>query len=102
MGVTAAAVHDYGDRALLLEFGTTAEVLAWTETLRAAELPGVVDLVPAAQTVLIILAGASHQAPTRQRIGRVAPTADTVAESSAPPDGQADVVLDVVYDGADL
>ncbi|WP_111509131.1 5-oxoprolinase subunit B family protein [Mycobacterium kyogaense] len=101
MGVTAAAVHDYGDRALLLEFGTTAEVLAWTEALRAAELPGVVDLVPAAQTVLIILAGASHQAPTRQRIGRVAPTADTVAESSAPPDGQA-VVLDVVYDGADL
>ncbi|TDL12074.1 allophanate hydrolase subunit 1 [Mycolicibacterium obuense] len=102
MGVTAAAVHDYGDRALLLEFGTTAEVLAWTEALRAAELPGVVDLVPAAQTVLIILADASHQAPTRQRIGRVAPTANTVAESSAPPDRKADVLIDVVYDGEDL
>ncbi|MEW5812135.1 MAG: allophanate hydrolase subunit 1 [Actinomycetota bacterium] len=97
-----ASIHDYGDRALLLEFGTTNEVLAWTEALRAAELPGVLDLVPAAQTVLIVLAGARYQAPTRQRLNRVAPSTDTIAESSAPPGGTADVVLDVVYDGADL
>ncbi len=102
MGVTAEAIRDYGDRGLLLEFGDTAEVLAWTETLRAAELPGVVDLVPAAQTVLIILAGAHHQAPTRHHLGRLTPAADAVAESSSLPDGTADVVLDVIYDGADL
>lgn len=101
MGVTAAAVHDYGDRALLLEFGTTAEVLAWTEALRAAELPGVVDLVPAAQTVLMILADSGCQAPVRQRIGRVTPDADSIADAGSPPD-EADVVLHVTYDGADL
>lgn len=101
MGVTAAAVHDYGDRALLLELGTTAEVLAWTEALRAAELPDVVDLVPAAQTVLIILADAHDQAPTRQRLARVSPAADSIADASAAPD-DADVVLDVIYDGEDL
>lgn len=98
----ARTIHDYGDRALLLEFGSTAEVLAWTDALRAAELPGVVDLVPAAQTVLVKLAGVKYQAPTRQRLGRVQPSAEAIAESAAPPDGHADVVLDVVYDGADL
>src|SRR5689334_10821124 len=102
MGVTAEAIRDYGDRGLLLEFGDTAEVLAWTETLRAAELPGVVDLVPAAQTVLIILADAHHQAPTRHHLGRLTSATDSVAASSSPPDGAADVVLDVIYDGADL
>src|SRR5690349_7921225 len=102
MGVTADAIRDYGDRGLLLEFGDTAEVLAWTETLRAADLPGVVDLVPAAQTVLIILADAHHQAPTRHHLQQVSPAAGSVAESSSPPDGTADVVLDVIYDGADL
>ena len=44
----ASRVLDYGDRALLLEFDGTAEVLAWTDTLRAADLLGVVDIVPAA------------------------------------------------------
>ncbi|MBX7449258.1 allophanate hydrolase subunit 1 [Mycolicibacterium sp. 3033] len=101
MAVTADAIHDYGDRALLLEFGTTDEVLAWTEALRAAELPGMVDLVPAARTVLIILADAHRQAPTRQRLARVSPAAGGIADASTPPD-DADIVLDVVYDGEDL
>ena len=39
-------ILDYGDRALLLEFDTSAEVLAWTEAVRAADLLGVVDIVP--------------------------------------------------------
>lgn len=101
MGVTAEAIRDYGDRGLLLEFDDTAEVLAWAEAVRAADVPGVVDVVPAAQTVLIVLATADHQAPTRQRLQQVAPAAESIAESGAPPD-EADVVLDVVYDGADL
>lgn len=94
-------IRDYGDRALLLECDSTAEVLAWTETLRAAELPGVDDLVPAARTVLIKLAGVEYQAPTRQRLGTVRPTDESV-HAAAPPAGRADVVIDVVYDGADL
>ena len=44
-------VRDYGDRALLLEFESTAEVLAWTDALREAALLGVLDIVPASRTV---------------------------------------------------
>jgi len=98
----ARTIYDYGDRALLLEFGDTDEVLAWTDALRAAELPGVVDLVPAATTVLVTLAGRQYLAPTRQRLARVQPSPSALAESATPPEGGADVVLDVVYDGADL
>lgn len=93
-------VHEYGDQALLLEFDSTAEVLAWTETLRSADLLGVVDIVPASRTVLIKLAGPRYQAPTRQRLGklRVAPE----AVPTEPAGGRVDVTIDVVYDGADL
>lgn len=108
MSVTADAMHpmrtgggirDYGDRALLLEFAGTAEVLAFHDALRAAELPGVVDIVPAARTILVKLAGGRYLAPTRQRLARVTPA--PAADVAAPPE-RADVVLDVCYDGADL
>src|SRR5574338_502203 len=89
----ARTILDYGDRALLLQFGSTAEVLAWTDALRRAELPGVVDLVPAARTVLVKLVGAEYQAPTRQRLSRLQPSAEAIAASAAPGDGHADVVL---------
>ena len=56
------SVHDYGDQALLLQFDSTAEVLAWTDALREADLLGVVDIVPASRTVLIKLAGPRYQA----------------------------------------
>lgn len=101
MRTGGVGIRDYGDRALLIECDSTTEVLAWTETLRAAELPGVDDLVPAARTVLIKLAGVEYQAPTRQRLHTVRPSEDS-AHASTPPEGRADVVIDVVYDGADL
>ena len=50
-------VTDYGDQALLLQFDSTAEVLAWSDVLRDADLAGVVDIVPASRTVLIKLDG---------------------------------------------
>ena len=93
-------VHDYGDQALLLEFDSTAEVLAWADVLRGAELLGVLDIVPASRTVLLKLAGPRYQAPTRQRLGKLRVTADAL--SQAPIEGQADIEIDVVYDGADL
>lgn len=93
-------ILDYGDRALLLEFDTSAEVLAWTEAVRAADLLGVVDIVPAARTILVKLAGSRYQAPTRQRLGAVRVSEAQVAESATP--SEADVVIDVVYDGDDL
>ena len=77
-------LHDYGDQALLLEFDGTAEVLAWTSALREAELLGVLDIVPASRTVLLKLAGPRHQAPTRQRLGKLRVTAEALSEASAP------------------
>jgi KipI family sensor histidine kinase inhibitor len=95
-------VHDYGDRALLLQFDSTAEVLAWTDALREADLLGVLDIVPASRTVLIKLAGPRYQAPTRQRLAKLQLDHRAVEESTASTDRPADIVIDVVYDGADL
>ncbi len=92
-------VHDYGDQALLLEFDSTAAVLAWTDTLQHAGLPGVLDIVPASKTVLLKLAGPRYLAPTRQRLKtlRLRRPVDEQARSAQP-----DVVIEVTYDGADL
>jgi KipI family sensor histidine kinase inhibitor len=101
-GTGPLTIHDYGDQALLLEFDSTAEVLAWTEALREAELLGVLDIVPASRTVLIKLDGPRYQAPTRQRLAKLRVTAEALAEASTPHEGRADIEIDVVYDGADL
>ncbi len=95
-------VRDYGDQALLLEFDSTAEVLAWADALRDAELLGVLDIVPASRTVLLKLAGPRYQAPTRQRLSKLRVTAEALSAASAPLDGKADIEIGVVYDGADL
>lgn len=91
-------VLDYGDQALLVQCGSTAEVLAWADTLRAAALPGVLDIVPAARTVLVKLDGPRYQGVIRQRLRKLPVTADT----AAPAERTADVVIHVVYDGPDL
>ncbi len=91
-------VLDYGDQALMVQCGSTDEVLAWAAALRGAALPGVVDVVPAARTVLVKLDGPRYQGCVRRRLRRMRVTADEVA----PADRRADVVIDVVYDGPDL
>lgn len=91
-------VYDYGDRALMLQCGSTAEVLAWVDALRAAPLPGVHDIVPAARTVLVKLDDPRLQGVTRQRLRRMRVSADAGATAAR----GADVVIDVVYDGPDL
>jgi len=92
------AIRDYGDRALLLECESTDEVLALTAALNEAQISGVLDIVPASRTVLLELAGPRDQAPTRQLLARLQVDAATAAND----DGHSDVVIDVVYDGADL
>ena len=91
-------VFDYGDQALMVQCGSTAEVLAWAAALRSAALAGVVDIVPAARTVLVKLDGPRRQGIIRQRLRKMRVTADEAAAS----DRRADVVIDVVYDGPDL
>jgi KipI family sensor histidine kinase inhibitor len=96
------SVRDYGDQALLLEFDSTAEVLAWNDALREADLLGVLDVVPASRTVLLKLAGPRYRAPIRQRLGKLRIDHVAVDEITAPIDRRADVEIDVVYDGPDL
>lgn len=92
-------IRDYGDRALLLECPSTEAVLALAASLRAAALPGVLDIVPAAKTVLVELADPTYQASTRQRLDRVSVDPSAVGHH---PSGGVDVTIDVVYDGPDL
>ena len=97
LGVTNT-VLDYGDQALLLQFDNTIDVLSWAAALRDAALPGVVDIVPASRTVLLKLAGPRQQAAVRRRLRTLRVDADMVATApSVEP-----MVIDVVYDGADL
>ena len=95
--VTDLRVLDYGDHALLLECESTAEVLAWTAALRDADLLGVTDIVPASRTVMVKVDGARYLPATRQRIEKL-----TVVSDDLVGPGAADIVIDVVYDGADL
>jgi len=91
-------VVDYGDHALMVQCGSTADVMAWVAALRDATLPGVLDIVPAARTVLVKLDGPGYQGVVRARLRKMRVTADAAAP--APP--SADVVIEVVYDGPDL
>ncbi len=43
----------YGPRAVLVEFDSLEQVMAAAVTWRAAAVPGVIDIVPAARTVLV-------------------------------------------------
>jgi KipI family sensor histidine kinase inhibitor len=97
LGVTNT-VLDYGDQALLLQFDNTTDVLAWAAALREAALPGVLDIVPASRTVLLKLDGPRQQAAVRRRLRTLRVDVGVVATAPA---GEP-MVIDVVYDGADL
>jgi KipI family sensor histidine kinase inhibitor len=96
--MAAPVIHDYGDRALLLECGSGDEVLVLTDVLRDATLPGVLDIVPGARTVLVSLTEPRLQSRTRALLSAI-----EIGRSGRPrqPD-RADVVIDVAYGGADL
>jgi KipI family sensor histidine kinase inhibitor len=100
--MSLGTVHDYGDQALLLDFDSTAEVLAWCDALRDADLLGVLDIVPASRTVLLKLAGPRYRAATRARLDKLRVKQAAIDAGTAPTDLRADVTIDVVYDGADL
>lgn len=80
----------YGPRAVLAEFDSLDEVMATAASWRAARWPSVVDIVPAARTVLVIHDGSLDCAVLE-------PTTSPAAVDESPV-----VEIDVVYDGADL
>jgi KipI family sensor histidine kinase inhibitor len=88
-------VHRVGDRGLLVECEDLAEVHGLHAALTAAPLPGQGEIVPAARTVLVLLTD-------RARAQGLAAALSTVRVApSRSVDGE-EVVVDVVYDGADL
>ncbi|MGY1619276.1 allophanate hydrolase subunit 1 [Geodermatophilus sp. SYSU D00691] len=84
-----------GDRALLVEVAGAAEVTAVRRALAAEPLPGQVDLVPAARTVLVLLDRAPADTDAA-RLRRLPLTGDAGAAAGR------EVELPVVFDGPDL
>jgi KipI family sensor histidine kinase inhibitor len=96
----AARLLPMGDRALLAEVGSLDAVLALHAALEASRPPGVVDLVPAARTVLVrVDPRVLPLAAARAWVDRT--TAST--DAAAPAARDADLVeLDAEYAGPDL
>lgn len=92
-----------GEHAVLVEVGELDDVLPFANAVReamAARAPGmtdIVDIVPAARTVLVVVADDVSIAPVREALA-VLP----IAESSKVPISQETVEIPVRYDGPDL
>ena len=85
-----------GDAALLLEVDGLDEVLAVAAALRADPPGGVLDIVPAATTVLVTVAPRTDLAAVRRAVLDL-----DIRPGAAPPPGDT-VEIPVVYDGPDL
>ena len=92
------AIRDYGDRALLVECDSTDEVLWLTEVLRSQPRPGVAGVVPGARTVLVEVAAGHAPREIRDTLSAM----PIRSERPVADHRRADMVIDVVYDGADL
>lgn len=84
-----------GPDAVLIELDSGDQVTGVAAALRRARLPGVIDIVPAARTVLV---RADRAALARQAIADVVAVAE-VDPPVLPPEM---IEVPVVYDGADL
>ncbi|MBO0876935.1 MAG: allophanate hydrolase subunit 1 [Pseudonocardia sp.] len=93
----------YGESGLLIEFTSAAQVTIAYRRLHDARadgrLPGVVELVPAAQTVLV--RGESGAPPAALLADVLADIAEQ-ARRPSPHTSRSEVVIPVHYDGADL
>lgn len=94
-----------GDRAVLVEFDGLADVLQAHSALAAARPPGLIDLVPAARTVLAVcdpsrLTTAAARAWLERTLS--GPAMRSPHPVGSPAAGEAPIELPIVYDGADL
>ena len=88
-------VRPCGRWALLAELDTADEVAATAAALRAAALPDVVELVPAARTVLVAVRAGGDLAAVRSRLAEIDPSTSGVLAGTVH-------TIPVVYDGEDL
>lgn len=87
----------YGDRALLIELGSTEQVVAWVDALSDLGIPGVADVVPAAETVLVVADEGADVSALRVALARI--DAAPVRVCADDPDV---IEIPVRYDGPDL
>jgi KipI family sensor histidine kinase inhibitor len=99
----------YGGSGVLVELDSSAQVAVAYRTLHAAlddgRLPGVVELVPAARTVLVAVGGGVAVPTDLVRTLLTAGDADAEDDGPAgraPGERAAEVVIPVHYDGTDL
>ncbi|MEN2736617.1 allophanate hydrolase subunit 1 [Microbacterium sp. X-17] len=92
----SSRVIPYGDSALLVEFGSLDDVLGMLPGLQRTRPVGVLDLVPAARTIAIVLD--PHVLSPASAAGWVERTVPEPAEAA----GEEVVELPVRYDGDDL
>ncbi|WP_432924814.1 5-oxoprolinase subunit B family protein [Microbispora sp. CA-135349] len=90
-----ARVRRCGERAVLVELDRLEEVVALYDALAAEPPPGVVDVVPAARTVLVRFEPPASLAAVESAVLAVRPAGGHGATSE-------EVMIPVVYDGDDL
>lgn len=93
--MTEPRLLPYGPEAMLAEYSSIEEVIAVTARISDAAPLGVVDVVPAARTVLVTLGPSADREVVRSLL--VTPCTERQTPSS-----DATVEIDVVYDGPDL
>lgn len=97
-----------GPQAVLVELDGLEQVMALAEAVRAAvasRAPGfaeVVDVVPAATTVLVVVAEGCDLAPLRRELPTLADTTTTAPAQTANDADTETVEIAVRYDGPDL
>lgn len=84
-------LRPYGPRAVLAEFDSLEQVMSTATAWRAAGQSGIIDVVPAACTVLVVHDASFDREWLRQPLPML----------STPANGEL-VTIDVVYDGEDL
>lgn len=92
----------YGDAGWLVEVADTAEVLAWSDALRAADLAEVAEVVPAARTLLVIAAPGAGLGAVRERLLALEVGAADEHAGGQVGGGSEEVEIPVTYDGPDL
>lgn len=98
----SARILPNGDRALLVELADNAAVLPLRSRLQDSRPAGVVDVVPAARTLLVIVATAGDLGRVRAWLERaLAESAETGTPVAAVTAGR-EITVPVRYDGPDL
>lgn len=99
-GVPELRILPAGDRALLLAPGTHEDLDGLVDLLRRADLAGMQDLLPAAQTVLVTLDADAELTVVERELRQLLMESSTTR--CGPEDTGDEVIIPVRYDGADL